>query len=146
MNRERLETALAAAEREDGGVGFDVGYWGAETTCGTTLCLAGWAALHAGDPPDLARGTRVVGQVSTVSDALVTRITDLTVTGRRVYDVASAWLELTDDEDWVFYSGAETVAELRAELADWDANVGAFRGLQRLVAEAEAEAEEDARL
>lgn len=129
MNRERLEAALAAAERGDGGVGFDVGYWGAETTCGTTLCLAGWAALHAGDPPDLTRGKSVVAQVATVSDALVTRVTDLTVSGRRVSDVASAWLELGEDEDWIFFSGAETVAELRAEIDAWHAGEGALQHL-----------------
>lgn len=60
--------------------------------CGSTMCLAGWAATIAGDPP--AYDDRVLIDEDDVGYVA----TELTASGRYIHDVAAEYLELTDTE------------------------------------------------
>lgn len=77
--------------------------------CRTVMCLAGWAATHAGDPPafdqlDLDYWNR--GYLNTPLS------TDVTVSGRCIHNVAREYLGLTHDEaDRLFFACNVTTPE-----------------------------------
>jgi hypothetical protein len=52
VNRSRVDTVIDSIVAER----LDMTTWARRTSCGTVMCLAGWAAVHAGDPPRFLEG------------------------------------------------------------------------------------------
>jgi len=111
MNQERFNQALAAIRRGEAGglrAQLDMSTWARRKRswstqgCKTTLCLAGWAATLAGDPPAF-------------SDALDS-VPELTVSGRSIEAVGAEWLELDRSErDLLYAEHCYTTEQLRRE-------------------------------
>lgn len=115
MNHRRMNLTLDTIERVSarGNGRFSMENWAKwSPTCGTTLCLAGWAATLAGDPPDFS-----VARSGT--DNLDDVVTEYTQSGNLINEVAGRWLELDDDEQLdIFFIHVDDVAELRELLVD----------------------------
>lgn len=100
MNEERFEQVLTAIEA---GVAngieadLDMNVYASKTQCGTTLCLAGWAAVLSGDPPDWPQGIDIQS----------------TVSGRDIHDVGAEWLGMNCFEQNLFYASAVDANDLR---------------------------------
>lgn len=97
MNRDRTLTVIDSIDPER----LNMGAFAVRTSCGTVMCLAGWACVHAGDPPHF----------DPESD-----VTETTRSGRRIYVVAQEYLELDNRETVrLFYSfDVATTRDLRA--------------------------------
>ena len=76
MNRRRVDAVIDSIVAER----LDMRTWATRRPCGTVMCLAGWAAAHAGDPPRFFEGA---------SD------TKHTLSGYHVETVAREYLGLT---------------------------------------------------
>lgn len=113
MIRARFERALRAIEEgtlNGQATRFDMRWWGYRDRCGTALCLAGWAATLAGDPPDFEAPDAEDGDARAPVE---------TVSGETIVEVATRWLGVVDDEtraeSGIFYElNARNARELRA--------------------------------
>lgn len=110
MNKERVFKVIDA---------IDVRYFDMESyatrpvksDCGSTMCLAGWAATIAGDPPAYDLSAPWYADENNVDYVA----TELTASGRYIFGVAARYLELTDDEAVTLFHAyhVTTPSELR---------------------------------
>lgn len=94
MNKKRMMAVIDSIDVESFCMA-DYAHRSRVEPCRTVMCLAGWAAVHAGDPPafdqlDLDDWDR--GWLN------VPPSTDVTVSGRCIHNVAREYLGLTHDE------------------------------------------------
>lgn len=67
---------------------WDQTYWARKTTCGTTMCLAGWAAYLAGKEIDWPKSNNSTSAVNA----------EYLTTGETIEGFAREWLELDEYE------------------------------------------------